>query len=86
MNCPVCCAHAEQIPTTIDGLGIICPTCGQYDVSNSVLAAEEWQRLYPDERCDLLEDAKRSAQPGTRPAITNDLLAAIETGEQSAAV
>jgi hypothetical protein len=57
----------------------------QYDVSNSVLAAEEWQRLYPDERCDLLEDAKRSAQPGTRPVITNDLLAAI-AGEQSAAI
>ena len=59
MDCPVCTANAEQIATAIDGMGIICPTCGEYDVSSSVLAAEDWQRLDPDERCDVLNDAKR---------------------------
>src|SRR5229473_2383200 len=76
MDCPVCTANAEQIATAIDGMGIICPTCGEYDVSSSVLAAEDWQRLDPDDRCDVLGDAKRSGQPGARPTITNDLLTA----------
>jgi hypothetical protein len=76
MDCPVCTANAEQIATTIDGMGIICPTCGEYDISSSVLATEDWQRLYPDERCNVLDDAKRLGQPGVRPTITNDLLAA----------
>jgi hypothetical protein len=68
-------------------MGIICPTCGEYDVSSSVLAAEDWQRLDPDERCDVLADAKNSGQPGVRPAITNDLLAAyIGHVEESAAL
>jgi hypothetical protein len=66
MDCPVCTANAEQIVTAIEGMGIICPTCGEYEVSSSVLAAEDWQRLDPDERCDVLDDAKRSGQPGVR--------------------
>jgi hypothetical protein len=86
MDCPVCTANAEQIATTIEGMGIICPTCGEYDVSSSVLAAEDWQRLDPDERCDVLDDAKRSGQPGARPAITNDLLAVyMQPSQESAA-
>jgi hypothetical protein len=86
MDCPVCTANAEQIATAIDGMGIICPTCGEYDVSNSVLAAEDWQRLDPDERCHVLDDAKRSGQPGARPIITNDLLAVyVEPGGESPA-
>jgi hypothetical protein len=86
MDCPVCTANAEQIATTIDGMGIICPTCGEYDVSSSVLAEEDWQRLDPDERCDVLDDAKRSGQPDVRPTITNDLLAAhMERSEELAA-
>jgi hypothetical protein len=87
MDCPVCTANAEQIVTAIDGMGIICPTCGEYDVSSSVLAAEDWQRLDPDERCGVLADAKSSGQPGVRPAITNDLLAAyIGHAEEPAAL
>jgi len=76
MDCPICTANAEQIVTAIDGMGIICPACGEYDVSSSVLAAEDWQRLDPDERFDVLDDGKRSGQQGARPTITNDLLAA----------
>jgi hypothetical protein len=87
MNCPVCNANAEQIAATIDGMGIICPTCGEYDFSNSVLAAEDWQRLGPDERCDVLDKAKLSAQPGVRPIVTSNLLAAdIEPSGQSAVI
>jgi len=87
MDCPVCTANAEQIATTIDGMGIICPTCGEYDVSSSVLAAKHWQRLDRDKRCDVLNDAKRSSQPGVRPTITNGLLAAyMEPAEEPAAL
>jgi hypothetical protein len=87
MDCPVCTANAEQIATAIDGMGIICPTCGEYDVSSSVLAAEAWQRLDLDKRCDVLNDAKRSGQPGARPTITNELLAAyMEPADEPAAL
>jgi predicted amidophosphoribosyltransferase len=86
MDCPVCTANAEQIAAAIDGMGIICPTCGEYEVSSAVLAAEDWQRLDPDERCDVLDNAKRSGQPDVRPMITNDLLAAyMEAREEPAA-
>jgi hypothetical protein len=87
MDCPVCTDNAEQIATAIDGMGIICPTCGEYDISSSVLAAEDWQILDPDERCDVLGDAKRAGQPGARPTITNDLLTAyMERREEPAAL
>jgi predicted RNA-binding Zn-ribbon protein involved in translation (DUF1610 family) len=87
MSCPVCGANAEQITSTIDGVSIVCPMCGEYDISSSVLTTEQWQRLEPEERCDVLDEAKRSAQPGARPMITTNLIAAdIELGEQSVAI
>jgi hypothetical protein len=75
MDCPVCGANAEQLPTTIDAMSIACPTCGEYDISTSV-RIEDWQRLEPQERRDVLDEAKRSAQPGARAMITADLVAA----------
>ena len=75
MNCPVCGASAEQIPATIDGVSIVCPECGEYDVSSSIIATGQWQRLEPEERGDTLNKAKRSALPGARPMITPYLLA-----------
>jgi hypothetical protein len=79
MNCPVCCANAEHIMSTVDGLSIACAICGEYDVASSVLATEQLQRLEPDERIEVLNKAKRSAQPGVRPMITTYLLA-VEIG------
>ena len=87
MNCPVCGANAEQIMSATDGVSIVCPMCGEYDVSSSVLATEQLQRLEPEERANALNKAKRSALPGARPMITTNLIAAdIELGEQSAAI
>ncbi len=61
--------------------------CGEYDISSSVLTTEQWQRLEPEERGDVLDEAKRSARPGARPMITTNLIAAdVELGEQSAAM
>ncbi len=87
MNCPVCSANAEYIVSTINGVSIACPVCGEYDIASSVLATEQLPRLEPDERSDALNKAKRCAQPGARPMITTYLLAAdIERGEPSAAI
>jgi hypothetical protein len=84
MNCPVCGAKAEHITSTIDGVTVVCPVCGEYDIATSVLATEQLQRLEPNKRGDALIKAKRSAQPGDRPMITTNLLAAeIELGERS---
>jgi hypothetical protein len=86
MNCPVCGANAEQIMSTRDGMSVVCPMCGEHDVAGSVIATEQLQRLEPDERDDVLNSAKRLAQPGARPMITANLIAtSIEVGEQSAA-
>jgi hypothetical protein len=86
MNCPVCCTNAEHVMSTIDGLSIACPICGEYDVASSVLGTEQLKRLEPDKRIEILKKAKRCAQPGARPMITTYLLAAdIELGKPSAA-
>jgi hypothetical protein len=79
MNCPVCCAVAEHIMSTNDGLSIACPICGEYDLASSVIATDQLQRLEADECIDILNKAKRSAQPGVRPTITSYLLA-VEIG------
>jgi predicted RNA-binding Zn-ribbon protein involved in translation (DUF1610 family) len=75
MKCFVCGANAEKIATTIDAVSIVCPVCGEYDVSSSAIAAGQMDKLEPEQRRDALVQAKRSAQPGTRPMIDTYLLA-----------
>jgi hypothetical protein len=55
-------------------MSIACPTCGEYDISTSV-PIEDWQSLELQDRRDVLDEAKRSAQPGARAIITADLVA-----------
>jgi hypothetical protein len=75
INCPVCGADTEEISTTADGLSVVCSSCGEYDISSAVLDAEQWQRLEPEKRNDLLDEAKRSARPDAHPLIATSLLA-----------
>lgn len=75
MECFVCGANAEKIATTIEAVSIVCPVCGEYDVSSSAIAAGQMEKLEPEQRRDALVEAKRSAQPGTRPMIDTYLLA-----------
>jgi hypothetical protein len=75
MDCLICGADAEQISTSGDVVGIVCPMCGEYDVSGSVIASGQLRRLPLEERGDLLSKARRSAVPGARPMITPYLLA-----------
>jgi hypothetical protein len=75
MDCPICGAIAEQIQTTIDSVTIVCPMCGEFEVASSVIATGQLRKLEPDQRGDVLDRARRSAQPGARPVITLYLLA-----------
>jgi ribosome-binding protein aMBF1 (putative translation factor) len=76
MNCLVCGAKAELIDVTIDGgASIACPRCGEYAVSSADIATGQMERLEPEQRRAVLDEAKRSAQPGARPMITTHLLA-----------
>jgi len=87
MTCPVCGANAEQIASTIYGMNVVCPTCGEYGITGSVLGMDQWQRLELQERNDALNKAKASARPGACPMITSNLLVAdAELCEQSAAI
>jgi hypothetical protein len=74
MNCPICGATAEQGSPATQGIAIVCPTCGEYEISSSVLTAGQLRKLEPKQRRTVLDDAKRSAQPGTRPVISSYLL------------
>jgi hypothetical protein len=75
MNCSICGADAEKLATTIDSVSFACPRCGEYDVSSSVIATGQWDKLKPEQRRDALDEAKRSAPPGARPIISTYLLA-----------
>ena len=75
MSCPVCRANAEQITSTFDGVSIVCPMCGEFDVASSVMATGQLRKLELEQRGDVLDKARRSAQPGARPVITPYLLA-----------
>jgi hypothetical protein len=75
MKCFVCGANAERIAATIDAMSIVCPACGEYDVSSSAIATGQMEKLEPEQRRDALVQAKRSAQPDTRPMINTYLLA-----------
>ena len=75
MNCLVCGAKAEQIAATVDSVSILCPMCGEYDVSSEAIATGQMENLDLEQRRDALNQAKRSAQPGARPMITTYLLA-----------
>jgi hypothetical protein len=75
MKCFVCGAKAQKSATTIDAVSILCPVCGEYDVSSSAIATGQMEELEPEQRRDALVQAKRSAQPGTRPMINTYLLA-----------
>jgi predicted RNA-binding Zn-ribbon protein involved in translation (DUF1610 family) len=77
MNCAICGANAEQTETTIDGVSINCPNCGEYDIASTVIAREQLQRLDSEERRFALGMAKRSAEQGARPLITTYLLASV---------
>jgi hypothetical protein len=73
MECPVCGTNSEEIPTPINGITLLCPTCGEYDVSSTVIATGQLQRLEPEQRREVLKKARRW-QLGKRPMITTHLL------------
>jgi hypothetical protein len=75
MDCPICGAIAERLPTAIDSVGIACPLCGEFDIASSVIASGQLQGFAPEERAHVLRRAQRSAEPGARPMITPYLLA-----------
>jgi hypothetical protein len=70
MNCPICGKHVEPLPTTFDGEGFRCDTCGDYGISGSVLASKSWEKLGSNRRRKALWNAKRQAEPGKLPKIT----------------
>jgi hypothetical protein len=74
MECLVCGAHAEQILSGVGRIGIVCRVCGEYDVETAVIATGQWRRYELEQRRDILDKAKRSAEPGTRPLIRSYLL------------
>jgi hypothetical protein len=70
MDCPVCGAAAQDITLQgFDGKSIRCPSCGDYDISGSLLAPGTFHRLDPELRLEALNKAKQFVIPGKRPII-----------------
>lgn len=68
MQCCACGAVAQdKTPGDFDGVVIVCPRCGEYEISGTVLNTV--LRLSLPECLDVLTKAKRLAQAGQRPII-----------------
>jgi hypothetical protein len=57
---------------TFDGKTFRCIRCGDFDVSGTVLSGDLLAQYDRQSRVDILDRAKRTAQPGKRPMITTD--------------
>lgn len=66
-RCPVCNRPADLQPKTGDREHVDCPNCGTYDVSESEI--DKFRSRTHHERKQMLERAKRNAEPGARPMI-----------------
>lgn len=74
MECPICGATAQEDSKTGHLRTIRCPSCGDYDVSDTVYDTGMLQRLTTEQRLRALEKAKTAAAPGKRPMITTYML------------
>jgi hypothetical protein len=74
MECLVCGGDAEQILSRAGRIGVACRVCGEYELETAVITSGQWRSLEPKRRRDILDEAKRSAQPGARPLIRPYLL------------
>jgi hypothetical protein len=67
MNCPVCGGMADDVtPHTIDGRGIHCSACGEYDVSGSIYDPGTLQKRRPAAAISR-PATKRDPRLGARP-------------------
>jgi hypothetical protein len=71
MSCPICGNHADPLPTTFDGDGYRCGTCGDYGIAGTLLGLEKWENLDRSGRLQALSSAKMQAELGKLPKITS---------------
>lgn len=69
MECPICAAIADSSATAIDGISVVCHV-REFDVARSVIASGQLQNLALEERANVLNMTRRSAEPGGRAMIT----------------
>jgi hypothetical protein len=68
MQCLICTGAArDATPAGFDGIVVLCPTCGDYEVADSAL--KRFRNASVAERDAALRKA-RSFQTGIRPTIT----------------
>lgn len=70
--CPICEAKAEDIPSTFHGVAVNCNSCGEFEVSASLMGDSKWQALDRNGRLAALDRAKKDASAGGRPRIKTD--------------
>jgi anaerobic ribonucleoside-triphosphate reductase len=77
MDCPICGDVAEEFSKISRYRSFCCPSCGDYEVSDTVYDTGMLQKLEPARRRSALEKAKRSATQDKRPKITSYTLEGI---------
>jgi hypothetical protein len=73
MECPICGAIADR--AAIDRLSALSPMCGESMSPPRSLIVVRAARSCTTERANILEMARRSAEPDRRPMVTPYLLA-----------
>jgi len=71
MNCPICGKQADALPRLVDAEGFRCASCGDYEISGTVLRLDSWKNLGPGQRLQALANAKMQAKPGKLPIVTS---------------
>lgn len=70
--CPICEGKAEDIGlNTFAGKAVKCSSCGEFEITRSLLLESKWQMLDLNGRLAALERAKKEAVVGARPRITS---------------
>ncbi len=70
-DCPICGAAAKEDDKVSVYRAFHCPSCGDFNISDTVYDTGMLQKLDPDQRRGVLEKAKRAAKQGDAPKITS---------------
>jgi hypothetical protein len=70
MKCPVCEQEAKDITSrSFDGIAVRCAACGDFEISNTLVATGIFAALDRPMRIGTLENAKCAVVPGKLPFI-----------------
>ncbi len=71
MRCLNCSKDAQVIESGMDGVELVCPTCGHFSVSANIMS-ETSNRAFDAEQIRILLHREREINPGRCPVINSE--------------